>query len=79
MKAFPFVQVLAPLRSYLRNCTELSMPLERNIVPFFDNSAGTGKAPDAVPEIPSEYLRDGGQAMNFVTLLHKRCGHVLKP
>ena len=37
----------------------------RNLVAFFDNSAGAGKAPDAVPEIPEEYLHSEGQTVGF--------------
>ena len=46
---------------FIRKVLELSKnryddPLPaRNVVAFFDNSAGSGKAPDAVPEIPAEY------------------------
>ncbi|CAE7249084.1 unnamed protein product, partial [Symbiodinium pilosum] len=37
----------------------------RNVVPFFDNSGGMGKTPDAVPEIPREFPREDGQMVGM--------------
>ncbi|CAE7464186.1 unnamed protein product [Symbiodinium natans] len=36
-----------------------------NLVAFFDNSAGSGKVPDAVPEIPADYPREVAQPIGF--------------
>lgn len=54
MDSWPFVQKLLQ-DSAARNRGE---PV-RNLVAFFDNSAGSGTAPDAVPEIPHEYPKKG--------------------
>ena len=41
-----------------------------NVVAFFDNSAGEGKEPDKVPELPPEYPRHKGHALGFTGGLH---------
>ena len=37
----------------------------KNVVAFFDDSAGTGKTPDAVPAVPKDYLDAKSQAVGF--------------
>ena len=41
-----------------------------NVLAFYDNSAGEGKEPEKVPELPPEYPRHKGHPVGFTGGLH---------
>lgn len=45
-------------------------PVPANLCAFFDSSAGTGKEPDAAPEIPAEYPQGVQQRVGFTGGIH---------
>ena len=63
--SWPFFQRV--LQTWHNPSSKSENQCAKNIVPFFDNSGGTGKTPDAVPEIPPDDHRSPqkGRAIGF--------------